>query len=282
MSVRIHWTIAALLTLPVSAHASLEGDDVRIYHGDGTSPYSATVQVDDAVVELPDAGPVLGMAGPVGRMDIDVQSTRIRVEFTVDADYGSPPTMATPLLSFDDLEPVCADGSVGTVTGAVPYTNIDPGRVITDHTGQQLASWDRSLVWVSAHRVQIAIFPGLTRVLEGDWIEVELGFSCAPPPTLTFVGSCPGPMDVEIGDVTPGGPVVAIRGRRGLGNAVIGVGPCAGVETSLAGLQLAAVVTDDDGDGIIVEQTTFPRRVCGMPVQVLDLTTCALSLVEWP
>lgn len=98
--------------------------------------------------------------------------------------------------------------------------------------------------------------------------------------TLTFDGVCPGEVEVAITGMTPGGDLAVLSGG-GTGSDAIPGGPCAGTATSLAGLRLTTIVRASP-DGSVSARPRISGGGCANPIQVVDLTTCAISPVAYP
>jgi hypothetical protein len=98
---------------------------------------------------------------------------------------------------------------------------------------------------------------------------------------LGLGGACPGPVDINISALTPGGQYALFR-SFGPGVAPITAGPCAGTVTGLStgGLKLQRVGLDGGGDGMETLAATVPPSACGAYLQVLDVETCSLSAVR--
>ena len=95
-------------------------------------------------VEWTGAGPALGMSGSAPRFDVDVGDSSWLVTFTQTQEFGG----AGALLTLGDLEPVCSDGSIGTVVGlGAVTTNIDT------------AEWGSSDLAFGADLVQLIVNP---------------------------------------------------------------------------------------------------------------------------
>ncbi len=238
-------------------------------------PNATTVTVIDPGVELPNAGPTLGLGGSSGRFDVDITSDTVRVDFTVEQDLGSA---GVPLLTFSDLDPVCPDGQIGTVVGVSVDTNIDPARIIIDGAGILRGAYqgDASFTDTSVAIEQVS----QDRFVPGDYIELSIDFSC-PGLTLTFDGACPGIVDVEVLGMTPGGTIAVIKGT-GPGSFTVPVGPCAGTPMDITGASFVTFATDGDGDGMISASPFIGPGTCGSYVQLVDLTTCETSNVAVP
>ncbi|MFT4622387.1 MAG: hypothetical protein ACI8PZ_001043 [Myxococcota bacterium] len=95
-------------------------------------------------------------------------------------------------------------------------------------------------------------------------------------PMLTTSGACPGAVDVTIAGLTPSGSAAILRGTRG-GSDIIPAGPCAGMESGLAGLSYITTLRDSDFDGVIAVSPVIPRPACGDMIQALDVATCTLT-----
>lgn len=97
-------------------------------------------------------------------------------------------------------------------------------------------------------------------------------------PSLTISGSCPGPMRIEVSGMTPRGDYAILSSAR-TGATAMPAGPCAGGVTGLGSLTLRALLTADaSGNGVI--SPSIPAGACGNVVQVVDLSTCALTPVR--
>jgi hypothetical protein len=100
-------------------------------------------------------------------------------------------------------------------------------------------------------------------------------------PSLDFAGTCPGPVDVFIDGITPGGSVAVVKGNA-LGSSAIPGGPCAGQGLDISGPSLVTIVPDNDNDGSIQSTPNLNAGVCGKPIQVVDVNTCETSNVAFP
>ena len=96
---------------------------------------------------------------------------------------------------------------------------------------------------------------------------------------LRIVGTCPGTVDVIGSNLFPGGRVAVLTGGD-VGNDVIPGGPCAGFQTELRGLNRRARVTAD-ANGEWMASPTLGSGACGSPVQLLDVTTCSLTNLDF-
>lgn len=93
-------------------------------------------------------------------------------------------------------------------------------------------------------------------------------------PSLTITGACPGPVTIDVAGMTPAGSVAMAYGPAGV--FVIPSGPCAGTVIDIGVPTLAGFFVAD-ASGAISISTTLPGAVCGLTVQAVDMTTCAVS-----
>lgn len=260
----------ALFVVQPAVAQDLVGTDVSIDSFTITGACNLTATVTDPGVEFVDAGPDLCMAGPSGRLDVDVSGSSVRWDFTAEQDFGfggGP----SPWLWLTDVNPACPGGQTGTVAGITSVT-----------TNMDATEWDVSLVDHGSNDVEIIGDPMLTggdtliRTHPGDFIEVGLDLEC--PLTVDLRGTCPGVIAVQVSGVVPGGDI-GIGLGSGLGSDVIGGGPCAGTQTGLSGASFIGSLSDSDLDGII-SATPNVTTNCGMYLQIIDRTTCETSNVE--
>ncbi|MFT4627783.1 MAG: L-ascorbate oxidase [Myxococcota bacterium] len=95
--------------------------------------------------------------------------------------------------------------------------------------------------------------------------------------TLTLEGECPGPVEITLSDLTPGGSVFVVAGD-GPGARPIPSGPCAGISTGLsAPLTPFGPIRDSDGDGVISLTPSIPAPFCDLPFVAIDLASCGVS-----
>jgi hypothetical protein len=170
------WPAAAAQAQCNCALSSLIGDTVQTQAGNGPVLQSTVTNA----VELPGAGPALGMAGPSPRMNIDYGSNTIRVDFIQQpATYG-----AGYVFKFTNLNPVPPQGcpgpakitaiSVQTNKANVPFVvsgaTFGPNHVNVPFTGGSNVDW----------------YPG-------EFILVRLEYGCDPvvTPTGGFDPCCP-------------------------------------------------------------------------------------------
>ncbi|MFT4626276.1 MAG: hypothetical protein ACI8PZ_004953 [Myxococcota bacterium] len=97
-------------------------------------------------------------------------------------------------------------------------------------------------------------------------------------PTLSIVeGSCPGPVRIEVTDLTPRWNANFYVGLA-TGDDLIATGRCAGTPTGLGGeIKVGTARTPDDG--IVRLAPRLPEIACDRYLQVIDEGTCELSNV---
>jgi hypothetical protein len=256
------------------------------------------VTVIDPGVDIIDASGALGGFG--GRYDMDFGPSSIEVTFT-SSDYWGGGTSAW--WTFGSMNPECNDGQPASIASVTPSTNIPPDREYSDWTGATWGSWlatddyfsfsndpavcEANTTWGVTSAAPCVFLETDGQVLGydiGDTIRLDIEFSCPAPagPTLEFSGACPGPIDVTMDGITPGGDVQVVLGNS-LGSTPVPVGPCAGLATlDLAGASPAVVLTDSDSDGMITAQPNISANLCGSPIQILDLNSCETSNVAYP
>lgn len=98
-----------------------------------------------------------------------------------------------------------------------------------------------------------------------------------PEPTLTITGSCPGPVTVEVTQMTPSGRVALLRSDE-LGDGFLQRGPCAGTRTGFDNPVLQTTIRADQ-NGVATLSRSFPPAACGFYIQAIDATTCATTNV---
>lgn len=96
--------------------------------------------------------------------------------------------------------------------------------------------------------------------------------------TVEVDGECPGTLDFEVRGLAEGTTMILLGGLD-TGGDTVGLGPCAGTVTGLAGLRVVAKVQDEDDDGRVGARPTLSAPACEVPLQVMDVSTCALSRV---
>lgn len=259
-------TVLSLCVVSNTAHASLLGDEVVFDWGDGCCATSDPAVVVDPGVEWVDVDIIGWTAFDV---DVNVTANTWRIDFQSEFRVYRSDIGLDPMFALVDLDPVCPDGSAGTVTG-----------VTTLSTNVSTSEWDPAQVDWNDHEAFIMADPiglsgdGEFYMAPGDYIEVEIEFSCPPAaPELTIDGSCPGPQTVEVTGMTPGGSA-GIIASNSLGSDPMMGGPCASGMTDLAGPMFVTTVYDLDGDGEYNFTPTMPSGACGRYIQFVDLTTC--------
>jgi hypothetical protein len=118
-------------------------------------------------------------------------------------------------------------------------------------------------------------------------LEVETELLTIPPPvtdlvltmdcplTGTLVGTCPGPVSVDIGPLTPGGQFAILAGPSA-GSFSIPSGHCAGYRVPLAAPQLVSMQTAPPS-GRISLAAPFSQAMCNRTWAVVDMDTCEVS-----
>ena len=106
------------------------------------------------------------------------------------------------------------------------------------------------------------------------WLALWLGLSGAHAQSLTMEGSCPGPVDLTVTGLTPGGDFILLVGDD-LGSGTISGGPCDGSAHGFESLvKFFGPLSDTDGDGSFTATPTVPARACEVGFQVMDIETC--------
>lgn len=89
-------------------------------------------------------------------------------------------------------------------------------------------------------------------------------------------GSCPGPVTLEVTNATPNAQLAVVRGTQ-LGGFTVPVGGCRGTLLPLQNTRLLSQ-TAADARGRASLPVTLPPQACGLgKLQVVDLSSCALS-----
>ena len=97
-------------------------------------------------------------------------------------------------------------------------------------------------------------------------------------PTLSIRGDCPELLILHVGRMTPSGTFDVLHSAEGEGRAVVTTGPCAGTRTGLA--DVTPISTQSvNAFGRRRPSPTVGEWFCDGTVQLLDLTTCAVSNV---
>lgn len=97
-------------------------------------------------------------------------------------------------------------------------------------------------------------------------------------PVLSMTGTCPGPADLDLTNVTAWASAGFFLGT-GLGTTVIPSGSCAGTELGITGVSVVGTMPDLDGDGEFHLTPVIPPSACGRYLQVLDRATCVVTNV---
>jgi hypothetical protein len=92
---------------------------------------------------------------------------------------------------------------------------------------------------------------------------------------LTFLWFCPGWLTFGVANATPLGQVALVTGEAG-GTSTIPRGVCAGTSLSVGRPQLLSTFRADRFGQVQTQFYGVPD-LCGLPVQVVDLTTCSPS-----
>lgn len=92
--------------------------------------------------------------------------------------------------------------------------------------------------------------------------------------SLIIQGLCPGPVQLSLTGATPGGDVAIAYGP--LGTFTLPPGPCFGTVLDLNPPTLAGIFPADAA-GNLSMSFTAPAFLCGLTIQAVDLTSCAVS-----
>jgi len=98
-------------------------------------------------------------------------------------------------------------------------------------------------------------------------------------PLFTLSGICPGDMTLSGFGFTPRGRV-ALYAALEEGAEVLGDSACIGTELDITGALLVGESRTEQ-DGSVVGIRGFSNTLCAVYLQVVDLTSCATSNVEW-
>jgi hypothetical protein len=107
-----------------------------------------------------------------------------------------------------------------------------------------------------------------------DWVEGVLGEG--PAPVLEVAGTCGERVTMTLSGFTSGGRV-ALVSAPGLGSAPVLRGPCRGIALDMAEPLRQRMTLSVDADGAAVVEAEIPGGACGVSMQAMDLTTCAVS-----
>lgn len=114
---------------------------------------------------------------------------------------------------------------------------------------------------------------------DGLW-SFDLGTTHGP--TLSWSGTCPGPLTLTMTGMTPNGPLKVLSSSQ-TGSVAVPAGPCAGTASGLgpSNLRLRANLTAD-ANGEASLNVTLPRAACASYEQVLDVGSCTFTNVTQP
>ena len=163
------------------ANASLIGDTVGTQFGGGPVANRPV----NSLVELPNAGPILGAAGSAPRWNIDFGSDTIRVDFLQQvATYG-----AGAAFVFSGLDPQLAGCPPAFISGITVTTNKPtvPFNVVSAAT-------------FGPHKVTIQIAPGSGNLdwKPGEFVLVKLKFACDTLPDPSPIDPCCPPWNKDL------------------------------------------------------------------------------------
>lgn len=100
---------------------------------------------------------------------------------------------------------------------------------------------------------------------------------CYDLPALDVGGVCPGKTTLTVSGLSASGNFAILTGTS-LGAAAVPAGPCAGAALGISGgLAYRPPTHRLDAAGNAALSPTLPAGACGLWVQVLDLTTCAVT-----
>lgn len=95
--------------------------------------------------------------------------------------------------------------------------------------------------------------------------------SCGSSPTLAKVGTCPGPVTLNVTNCTPGGNVAVIHGQAGA--SVRSGNPCNGMVLGILNPSFGGMLTAN-GSGSASLSFNAPAGACGRSVQAVDVASC--------
>jgi hypothetical protein len=253
---------------------TLVGDDVSVRAFAFPDSDVATVTVVDPGMELPAAGPTLGLSGTSSRFDIDIYASRIVVDFMDQAqDLGN--ASGGPLMTFFDLEPECPNGQTGLLGGVEVVTTIDPNRIVLDALGDITGAWGGEITWDTTF-VSIDYAEQL-RFDTGDVIELDLTWNCNVAPELTITGTCPGPVNFEVTNLPHGADIEVWRAFSSFPGSLTS-GACAGSYIELTDPKsLVTVFSDTNNDGVISGTPNVGSANCGVAIAIAETDTCWTS-----
>lgn len=130
--------------------------------------------------------------------------------------------------------------------------------------------------------VVLALFAGACQLeAPAEAPAPAVGDLAAPPSGpvgLSFTGACPGPVQVDIGNLTPRRKVALVQADD-VGFTPIPAGPCAGVSTGLDGTLSYVTTLDVPPSGSLSFTAQIPGVACGKMIQAIDVATCRISPV---
>jgi hypothetical protein len=92
--------------------------------------------------------------------------------------------------------------------------------------------------------------------------------------TLSASGVCPGPVQISLSGATANGDVAFAYGPAG--SFVIPSGVCIGTSIDIGSPTLAGIFSADASGNYSIAPT-LPAGLCGLTLQAVDMTTCAVS-----
>jgi hypothetical protein len=244
--------LASTFATPALADGSLLGEPV---YGESGVNFFTSAPFDDAgfaaqtnTTGVIGAGQEIVLSAPNQTFDFSDDGSLLTIHLNT----------AFASLPFNGFRLRLTDPAAPNFTGFAIVSNTFPG-------------FNSSDVALSGPRIALN-FEGLSGV--GD-ITLRLFNDGLDLPELAVSGTCPGPVDIDVSNLTPGGRVALLKGT-GLGSNVIPAGPCAGEVSDLQNLGLQALLVADV-NGEISLSPTLRLGACGRVLQALDVETCALS-----
>ncbi|MBL1218357.1 MAG: LamG domain-containing protein [Planctomycetes bacterium] len=104
---------------------------------------------------------------------------------------------------------------------------------------------------------------------------------CSPDPELAITGDCPSMMTMSATGLTPGGTVVFLVAPDVGSFTIPNDYMCAGTLLGLNSRVLLGMVSTANNNGETSPRVFAAPAVCGYAVQVVDLSTCKTSNVDW-
>jgi hypothetical protein len=99
-----------------------------------------------------------------------------------------------------------------------------------------------------------------------------------PPPVITQVGTCPGPVTFTITSLTPGGFYRVGRSPNLGPGTPITAAPCAGTALRIGPPTVQVASGNANGGGNATWNVNLPLATCGQYLQVQDVSTCTTSM----